>query len=37
MTTKSMIESTWAEDIGQFLYYQDSDPRKITSSLEKIK
>ena len=37
MTTKSMVESAWAEDIGQFLYYLDPDTRKITRRLEKIK
>ena len=37
MITKSMIESAWAEDTGQFLYHLDSDTRKITRSLEKIK
>ena len=31
MTTKSMVESAWAEDIGQFLYHVDHDTRKITS------
>ena len=36
MTTKSMVESTWAEDMEQFLYHQDPDSRKIRS-LEKIK
>ena len=34
---KSMIESAWAEDMGQFLYHLDSDTRKITKTLEKIK
>ena len=29
MTTKSMLESTWAEDMGQFLYHLDSDIEKI--------
>ena len=37
MMTKSMVESTWAEDMGQFFYHLDSDTRKITSNLEKIK
>ena len=37
MTTKSMLESTWVADTGQFLYHLDSDTRKITRSLEKIK
>ena len=30
MTVKSMVESAWAEDMGQFLYHQDLDIRKIT-------
>ena len=25
MTTKSMVESAWADDMGQFLYHLDSD------------
>ena len=37
MMTKSMIESDWAEDMGQFLYHLDPDTKKITRSLEKIK
>ena len=37
MTTQSMVESTWAEDMGQFLYHPDPDTRKITRSLEKMK
>ena len=36
MTTKSMVESAWAGDMGQFLYHLDPDARKITRSLEKI-
>ena len=35
MTTKSMVESAWAEDMGQFLYHLDPNTRKITRSLEK--
>ena len=34
--TKSMVESAWAEDMGQFLYYLDPDIKKITRSLEKM-
>ena len=30
MTTKSMIENTWAEDMGQFLYQLNPDTIKIT-------
>ena len=37
MTTKSMVESSWTEDMGQFLYHLDPDTRKITKRLEKIK
>ena len=37
MTTKSMVEIAWAEDMGQFLYHQDPETRKIKRSLEKIK
>ena len=37
MMTKSMVESTCAEDMGQFLYHLDPDTRKITRRLEKIK
>ena len=37
MTTKSMVESVWADDIGQSLYHLDPDNRKITRCLEKIK
>ncbi len=29
ITTKSMVESAWAEDMGQFLYHLDLDTRKI--------
>ena len=36
ITTKSMVESAWAEDMGQFLYHLDPNTRKIRS-LEKIK
>ena len=36
MTTKNLVESAWAEDMGQFLYYLDLDTRKITSRLEKL-
>ena len=36
MTTKSMIESASAEDIGQYFYYLDPDTRKITR-LEKFR
>ena len=35
MTTKSMVESALAEDMGQFLYHLDPNCRKITRSLEK--
>ena len=35
MMTKSMVKSTWVEDMGQFLYYLDPDTRKITRRLEK--
>ena len=35
MTIKSMVESAWVEDMGQFLYHLDPDTRKITRSLEK--
>ena len=37
MTTKSMVESAWAEDMGQFFYHLDPDRRKITRRFEKIK
>ena len=37
MTTKSMVESAWAEDMGQFLYHLDPKRRKITRSFDKIK
>ena len=36
MITKSMVESAWAEDMGQFLYHLDPDIRKIKSRLEKL-
>ena len=29
MTTKSMVESAWAEEMGQFLYNVDPNIRKI--------
>ena len=35
MTTKNMVESVEAEDVGQFLYDLDPDTRKITMNLEK--
>ena len=34
MMTKSMVESAWAGDMGQFLYHEDPDTRKITRNLE---
>ena len=34
MTTKSKVESTWAEDKGQFLYHLDPNTRKITRILK---
>ena len=37
MMTKSMVESAWAEDMGQFLYHVDPNLRKITRKLEKNK
>ena len=37
MTTKIMVESAWAEDMGQFRYHLDLDTRKISRILEKIK
>ena len=37
MIIKSMVESTWAEYMGQFIYHLDPDTRKITGRLEKIK
>ena len=36
MTTKSMVETAWA-DMRQFLYHLDPDTRKIIRSLKKIK
>ena len=36
MTTKSMVESTWVEDMGQFLYHLDPGTRKIARRLEKL-
>ena len=35
MMTKSMVESAWTEDMGQFLYHLDPDTRKIRR-LEKL-
>ena len=37
MMTKSMVESAWGENKGQFLDHLDPDTRKITRILEKIK
>ena len=37
LTIKSMVESPWTEDMGQFLYHLDPDTRKITRRLERIK
>ena len=34
MTTKSRVESAWAEDMGQFFYHQDPETRKIIMSLK---
>ena len=31
-----MVESNWVEGIGQFLYPQDPDTRKITRRIEKL-
>ena len=36
MTIKNMVEITWAEDLGQFLYHLDPDTRKITRRLKKL-
>ena len=36
MTTKSVVESAWAEDVRPFLCHLDPDTRKITRRLEKI-
>ena len=36
MTTKSMVESTLAEYMGQFLLHLDPDTRKITKRLDKL-
>ena len=36
MTIKSMIESTWAEDMGQFLNNLDPDTRKLQGNLIKL-
>ena len=30
-----MVESAWAEDMGQFLYHQDPDTKKIQGVLKK--
>ena len=35
MTTKSMVESAWAEDMWQLLYRLDPDTRKIQGVLKK--
>ena len=35
MTTKSMVECAWVEDMGQFLYHLDSDWR-VARRLEKL-
>ena len=35
MSTKSMVESAQAEDMGQFLYHLDPNTRKITKRHEK--
>ena len=35
MTTTSMVENARAEDIEQFLYYQDPDTRKKQEVLKK--
>ena len=37
MTTKSMVKSAWAKNMGQFIYHLDPNTRKITRSLEKMK
>ena len=36
MMIKSVIKSTWAEDMGQFLYHTDPNSRKISRRLEKL-
>ena len=36
MSTKSTVESAWAENMGQFIYHIDPDTRKITRRLEKV-
>ena len=35
MMSESIVKSTWAEDMGEFLYHLDPDTRKVTSILEK--
>ena len=37
MTTKSTVESSRPENMGEFLYYLDPDTRKIRRNLEKNK
>ena len=37
MMTKSIVESAWAEDMGQLPYHLDPETRKIIRSLEKNK
>ena len=37
MTTKSMVKSAWAGNMGQFLYHLDSNTRKLTRRLVKMK
>ena len=34
--TKTMVENSWAENMGHFLYHLDPDTRKITRRLEKL-
>ena len=36
MMPKSMVESVWAEDMGQILYYLDPNTRKIARRPEKL-
>ena len=36
MTTKSKVESAWAEDKEKFLFYLDSGTGKITRRFEKL-
>ena len=33
----TIVESAWAEDMGQFLYHLDPNTRKIKRGHEKIK